>query len=316
MRRPRRRHADNVTLNVAPDHQPAGSPGDRRLVVGGASDRRHRGRPELGRRPVRGVPLRPARMPRDRLLQRARPSSSVPRPAGPRPGRALPGQPPASTYPPYRLDDVREHRARSSASRRRCRRPLPRRQCDGSATPVQYWVPFVAGPGRQAGTVYSGGTAGCAGEPPESQDVGGVGPAEQRDVRRDRDQRQGSAEFDVFTSAENATLGCSQGGLLSGGRADHGHQLRHALAAHRRPQPSRPTLAQCEATGAYAPGSVGDIGADAGDADLAVTGSLWWSPSNWRNRISGAADVRPVPPSACGIVTADKGHRRLRLRDS
>ena len=78
--RPRRSHATTwsngvdqvvdtrtVTLNVSQTTEPAGSPGDRRVVVGSPSDRRHRGRPEFDQGPVRGVPLRPARVPGDRL---------------------------------------------------------------------------------------------------------------------------------------------------------------------------------------------------------------------------------------------------------
>ncbi len=67
--RPGRRHAERH-LERGPDGQPGRSPGDQRLVVRGAPHRGHRGQPELGPGPVRGVPLRPPRMPGHRFDER------------------------------------------------------------------------------------------------------------------------------------------------------------------------------------------------------------------------------------------------------
>ena len=40
-----------------------------------------------------------------------------------------------------------------------------------------------------------------------------------------------------------------------------------------------------------------------GDEDLTVSGSLWWSPSNWRNRITVPLGFA-VPASACDVVSS------------
>ena len=60
----RRRHPHGDARRQ-PDHQLAGPAGSRRVVVRSAPDRRHRPRPELFRRGVRGVPIRAPGMPRD-----------------------------------------------------------------------------------------------------------------------------------------------------------------------------------------------------------------------------------------------------------
>ena len=56
--------------------------------------------------------------------------------------------------------------------------------------------------------------------------------------------------------------------------------------------------ASCEAGGNFAPGQL--VSPQGGDS-LAVSGSLWWSASNWRNRISVPLSFA-VPASACNVV--------------
>ena len=65
-------------------------------------------------------------------------------------------------YPPYQLDQYAPRRGRRSSGSRRSLPPtrgavLPIDETGAAATPVQYWVPWVAADG----TVYDGGEAGC-----------------------------------------------------------------------------------------------------------------------------------------------------------
>src|SRR5262249_53611722 len=55
----------------------------------------------------------------------------------------------------------------------------------------------------------------------------------------------------------------------------------------------------CEKTGHYLPGSANDL---ANNEDLTVAGALWWSASNWRNRMSVPLSFEPSN-NVCGLVT-------------
>ena len=70
---------------------------------------------------------------------------------------------------------------------------------------MQDWVPFVAADG----TTYYGGNAGCAGEAPESDNVGGSAMPSNETFGVTAADGSGSANFDVWTATQNADLGCS-----------------------------------------------------------------------------------------------------------
>jgi hypothetical protein len=108
-------------------------------------------------------------------------------------------------YPPYRLDQYATTADRAAVVG--APSPLPS-ACliDLLGVPVQRWVPIVAADGH----TYYGGTGGCAGEPPESQDVGGSALPSNETFGVTGLDGKGTADFDVFTSSENASLGCSQ----------------------------------------------------------------------------------------------------------
>ena len=150
-------------------------------------------------------------------------------------------------------------------------------------------MPFVAADG----TVYPGGNGGCAGQPPESDNVGGSALPSNETFGVTGADGTGSADFDVWTSAENASLGCSQ-------------TVACALVAvpimgiSCDPTAAAPTndVTQCEETGAFTPGQ---LMPNSGGDDLTVSGSLWWSPSNWRNRITVPLTFG-VPADACSLV--------------
>ena len=194
------------------------------------------------------------------------------------------------TYPPYRLDEYAS--ADQTAAISGAPATLPAScQYDESA-PVQDWVPFIAASGQE----YYGGNAGCAGEPPESQDVGGSGLPSNETFGVTAPDGTGSAEFDVWTSAQNASLGCSQTVPCS-------LVAVPIMGISCDPTSTTPAsdVSQCEEAGAFTPGQ---LMPNAGGGDLAVSGSLWWSPSNWRNRISVPLSFA-TPDNACSVVSSN-----------
>ncbi|MBV9872296.1 MAG: hypothetical protein JO214_16925 [Frankiaceae bacterium] len=204
----------------------------------------------------------------------------------------------ATQFPPYRLDQYATPAERAQAYG--APDPLPQ-ACQFLPAAVQHWLPFVAANGH----VYEDGPAGCAGQPPESQSVGGGAlPSNETFGVTGLDGR-GTAQFDVWTSAENASLGCTQTVACSlvavpimGISCDP--------EAASLPPADRPTgkaakkaAKLCEAKGAFAPGQLVH---PQGQNDLTVSGSLWWSASNWRNRISVPLTFA-VPSNACDVVS-------------
>ena len=202
-------------------------------------------------------------------------------------------------FPPYRLDRYATKADRAQVAGAPAKLPTA---CNVLPAPTQHWVPFVAADGH----VYNDGPAGCAGQPPESQSVGGSAlPSNETFGVTGLDGR-GTANFDIWTSAENASLGCTQLVACSlvavpimGISCD---ASATGLPAADRPPADELAAdrARCEAKGAFAPGQiVRPLGAD----DLAVSGSLWWSASNWRNRITVPLTFA-VPDNACDVVSS------------
>jgi hypothetical protein len=194
-----------------------------------------------------------------------------------------------TTFPPYRLDQYASAAGRAQVVGAPATLPSA---CAFLPAPTQHWVPFVAA----GGEVYYGGPAGCAGQPPESQNVGGTTnfPSNETFGVTGLDGK-GSTDFDVWTSAENASLGCSDKVACSLVAVPI---MGISCSPSAGSSPS--DLAACEETGAFAPGEIVD---PQGQEDLTVSGSLWWSPSNWRNRISVPLTFA-VPASACNVVGA------------
>ena len=172
--------------------------------------------------------------------------------------------------------------------------PLPA-SCTGPNDPygvdapsVQDWVPWLAADG----TTYFGGDDGCAGSPPEADVTSALPSNETFGVSGTNGN--GSAQFDVFTSQQNQTLGCSTTVACSLVVVPiMGVSCTIASSV------STTDASACEATGHYAPGAP-----SSGDPTLpqtAVTGSLWWSASNWRNRISVPLTFATTS-SACSLT--------------
>jgi hypothetical protein len=202
-------------------------------------------------------------------------------------------------FPPYRLDRYASTADRAQVAGAPKKLPAA---CQYLPAPTQHWVPFVAADGH----VYNDGPAGCAGQPPESQSVGGSALPSNETFGVTGTDGKGSAKFDIWTSAENASLGCTQivkcslvAVPIMGISCD--------VAAAGLPPADQPTgheakaaKKQCEAKGAFSPGQLVH---PEGQEDLAVSGSLWWSASNWRNRISVPLTFA-VPSNACDVVNS------------
>lgn len=201
-------------------------------------------------------------------------------------------------WPPYRLDQFADASGRAQVVG--APSPLPA-QCKYLPAPTQHWVPFVAADGQ----VYYEGPAGCAGEPPESQNVGGSDFPSNETFGVTGLDGKGSSDFDVWSSAENGSLGCSTTVPCSlvavpimGISCD---PQALSMPASDRPPPSEEAAAAslCEEKGAFA---AGELVTPQGLDDLTVSGSLWWSPSNWRNRITVPLTFA-VPSSVCDVVS-------------
>ncbi|HVX20612.1 MAG TPA: hypothetical protein VHB02_04630 [Acidimicrobiales bacterium] len=168
------------------------------------------------------------------------------------------------------------------------------------APPVRYWVPWVAADGQ----VYAGGTQGSCGQPPEAS--GGLTSAlpSNETFGVTAADGTGSTAFDVFTTAVNATLGCSETVACSLVVVPiTGISCDGALPGLAGPTGAA-ALAACEADGAYAAGAVATTLQFQNGADLTVTGSLWWSPSNWKNRIVAPLTFDP-PRNVCTLVSGN-----------
>ena len=229
-------------------------------MVWSASDRRDCCRPEFDRGSTGGIPLRSPRMPGSRLFEcqasRSDQSGDLldPELDGALPGH-LPNRVPAvPARPVCDTGGTRPGRRRAVAASWRLP-VLP--------APTQHWVPFVAADGE----AYYGGPSGCAGQPPEAQNVdnGSDFPSNETFGVTGLDGK-GSADFDVWTSAENASLGCSQTVAcalvavpIMGISCD---PSASGLPAADRPSGTAGSLAvsQCEAKGAFAARPAGEPG--------------------------------------------------------
>ena len=199
-------------------------------------------------------------------------------------------------YPPYRLDQYASSTPQPAIVG--APQPMPTTCLGWETAPVQDWVPFVGADGH----VYPTGNGGCAGQPAEADNVGGSALPSNETFGVTGLDGAGSANFDVFTAAENASLGCSQTVVCS--LVAVPIMGVSCLATTGDPLADPTDIPQCQQTGAFAPGS-NPIGSQA--PDLTVSGSLWWSPSNWRNRISVPLTIA-IPPSVCNVAGSASNH--------
>lgn len=198
-------------------------------------------------------------------------------------------------YPAWRSD------AKAAAAERGAIVGAPARQTPQCTsllfgTTYQRWLPFVGADG----TVYPGGVQGCAGQAPEASPANLSGnlslPSNETFGVSDA-HGTGSTNFDVFTAEDHASLGCSSTVPCSlvavpivGISCDANGEL---LPASSRPAPADApaAAANCTGSGNFAPGQTLPSQAP---GDPAVSGALWWSASNWSNRLSVPLTFAPA----------------------
>ena len=181
----------------------------------------------------------------------------------------------------------------------------------------QRWVPYTSA----SGTEYPGGVFGCAGEAPEAVPANSGSaniPSNETFGVTDSDGT-GSANFDVFTAEDHASLGCSQtvacslvalpiegiscdvSGSLSQGNDDPAAADALAIAGQFEDPGSTAIAARakanCETNGTFAAGTQLPQGRS---GSAAVSGQFWWSASNWRNRMAVALTFA-LPDDACSL---------------
>lgn len=186
---------------------------------------------------------------------------------------------------------------------------LPKACSSVSQLTTEHWLPFKAA----GGTTYYGGPdpgVGCMPLPPESDSAEAGGLPSNTTYGITGSDGKGSADFAVWTKAENASLGCSAKVACAlvavpvvgvscdafGTTLPEGTQLTTKAGVPLTDAQLASGDATCRRTGSYAAGEP----ASSRTSDQAVRGNLWWAPSNWRNRITvplefaQTAEVCPV----------------------
>ena len=182
--------------------------------------------------------------------------------------------------------------------------PKKRSSDCGPPSAAEYWVPFVA----SNGATYGGGPGllGCAGLAPEASNGDTQLVPSNETFGVTGTDGTGQAAFDIWTAEQNASLGCSDKLACSlvavpiiGISCDE--QAKQVPAGDR---PTGDDLTQadriCTASGQYKPG---DLASQSVVPDLAVSGSLWWAASNWRNRVVVPLNFAPLS-NVCDVVKA------------
>jgi hypothetical protein len=209
-------------------------------------------------------------------------------------------------FPPYRLDRY------ASVSDRAYSVGVPNpypKDCP-PAPSAQHWVPFRGVDGK----LYPGGISTPAGLLVCSAGI----PAEQAAAAANLQpgnttyatsnlQGAGSANFVITTNESNASLGCSDTVACSlvvipimGISCDPAGDNLPPIDRPPNPGVAQDAYQLCSQTGAYPPGAPAT--STLNTEDLAVSGQLWWSASNWRNRITVPLTFA-LPSNVCSLVS-------------
>jgi hypothetical protein len=204
-------------------------------------------------------------------------------------------------FPAWRVDRAAVPAQRTAVVGAPAPRPVP---C-GSPSPAEHWLPFVSVSGQS----YNTNLSLCGTQAPEASNVGGAGQPSNTTYAITQKDGSGSTKFTTWTQEDNASLGCSDSvpcALVAvpiiGISCD---ESAKALPAADRPSSAAAADVQkgCRSTGNYAAGAPNQNGA--GNAE-AVSGSLWWSASNWNNRIVVPLGFAPLS-NACDLAGAKRG---------
>jgi hypothetical protein len=205
-------------------------------------------------------------------------------------------------FPPYRIDQYATVADRAASVGVPSR--LSKACVDaGAGQGVHHWVPFDA----LSGHVFGYGSNGCAGLPPEATFTDATQPSNTTYGVSDLNGR-GRTDFVITTNESNASLGCSDT-VACALVAVPVMGVSCDPAAFGLPAADQPPTAaieqqaqqECETTGKYAPGQLSS--GLPGQEALAVSGELWWSASNWRNRIEVPLSFAP-PDDECSLVSS------------
>ncbi|CAN5611287.1 hypothetical protein BH10ACT8_BH10ACT8_18320 [soil metagenome] len=215
------------------------------------------------------------------------------------------------SYPAWRLDRYADQADRQRFSHEpTTTAPL----CPNTNNAAEYRLPFLAA----SGIAYYGSGAGqdvfCGQAPPEAASFTGGDstasnlPDNATFAGTDVDGT-GSTPFNVRDDHTNASLGCSSTVPCSlvaipveGISCDAGAGLPVAdrpVGTVLNPDLPANAEAECEQQNFFAPGSI--YKANPGE-NYAVSGALWWSASNWRNRVSVPLQFAP-PSNVCDLVS-------------
>ena len=180
--------------------------------------------------------------------------------------------------------------------------------CTNAGDVVTHWVPYIGA----NGVSYPGGYQGCAGiAPDESLTSEATSPGSTTYGSADANG-DGSTNFIIQSDLSNASLGCSatvpctlEVIPIEGISCDPAGAVPAPGGMPAGEGPSAQLVpfitSKCEDSGVFSPGSF-----NTGNTPdfSSTTGQYWWSPSNWRNRISvpltfaSAADV-------CDSITSE-----------
>ncbi len=204
-------------------------------------------------------------------------------------------------WPPYRVD-----RYATAPDRQQVvgvPDPIPA-ACGSAVAGAQHWIPFIG----TDGTVYGGGPFSCAGIAPEAGGGSITAPSNTTYGVTDL-AGNGSSNFVINTVDSNASLGCSETVPCSlvvvpiMGISCDTAAADLPVADQPAPKTDRDSAdLLCQKQGYYAPGAQAGGGVDV--EDLSVSGQLWWSASNWRNRLSFPLSFAQ-PANVCDLVSND-----------
>jgi hypothetical protein len=202
----------------------------------------------------------------------------------------------AFQFPPFRVDRFATPANRVATVGQPATLPAA---CGSAGGGFAHWVHFVATDGKD----YPGGPFGCAGIPPEAVQVQGAFQPSNTTYGISDGNGSGSASFLLQTSETNASMGCSDKVACAlvavpvmGISCDTDAAL---LPPEDQPgSAAAAAFAECSATGKYL---AGEPGAGGNQENLAVSGLLWWSASNWRNRITFPLHFAQ-PSNVCSVL--------------
>ncbi len=198
-------------------------------------------------------------------------------------------------FPPWRLDRY----ATAADTTANPGQPDPLDPlCIASQPLAARWVPFDASDGTVYEPGYIPALSGCTHPAlaPEATDVEDTGAPGNTTYAVTQSDGTGSAKFVIWTADQNASLGCSATVACSLVIIP---VMGVSCATPAAAGESASDDADCRSPGVD---TAGDVSVhSSGLQDLTVTGDLWWTASNWRNRVSvplGFAESSSV----CSVV--------------